>query len=344
MKKLLDKLWGRSGRGTHSTTQNYKGTLYQDGFFETEKTIWLNERFFSYLVNEPEPVKVEGVRIPPAIKNEINLFLNQHKSSQIVLPRQPKLLPKLIHAINNPKSGAQTILSLVSSDPNLVAEVIRQSNSAFYKTDKGNVTSLKRAVDLLGHNGLRRAATNIALAPILNIEQNVIPTFGTRSWEFSTHVAVAAEELARLKSTGSEKAYLLGLMASLGDIVLYQLFAKFVGSSKKGLDDQTTILHKLIYFYRWRITLKIFEQWEMPENMMRAVIEQEQRTHPSKMSVYGNILYQAQLSTMAYTMMSHSKIPNDKGKLILLVQGLLKSQILNVFDQLKALDKALVHE
>lgn len=339
MKKLLDKLWGRPAKGSHSTTQNYKGTLYQDGFFETEKTIWLNERYFSYLVDEQEPVKVEGVRIPPAIKNEINLFLNQQKHSQIVLPRQPKLLPKLIHAINNPKSGAATILSLVSSDPNLVAEVIRQANSVYYKTDKGNVTSLKRAVDLLGHNGLRRAATNIALSPILNITQNVIPTFGTRSWEFATHVAVAAEELARLKSTGSEKAYLLGLMTSLGDILLYQLFAKYVKSSKKDLEDQTTILHKLIYFYRWRITLKIFEHWDMPENMMRAVIEQEQRTHPSKMSVYGNILYSAQLSTMAYAMITKNTIPADKGKLILLVQGLLKSQIVNVFDQLKSLDQ-----
>lgn len=332
VKKLLNKLLGKprpTAKG--QTTSSQLGTLYQDGFFETEKTMWINEHLFRFLLDTETTGDTLETKVPSPIKTEIQAFVTEG-SQHMPIPRQPLLLPKLLHVINNPKSGLSDIISLINSDPKLASEVINQANSAYYRVSSTKVTSIKRAIDMLGNNGLRRVATNIAMSPIINIDSATFPEFSNKLWKLSIKSALAAEEFSRQYSTGAEKGYLLGLLSSLGPITLYQLVMKYHKASQANLDQTAKVLYKTLNVYKWRVTHKIFEDWQLPVNMLKAINEHERQTHPNQMSNYGAILYRANLCASVHTLIENDIIASDKGRLILLVQGVLKSHIDSVFE------------
>lgn len=82
------------------------------------------------------------------------------------LPVTPEVLPKLIRIMKDPDKGAEEIMGVISTDPSIVAGVLKLANSSLY-APPSPVTDLNEAVTLLGIKEIYRIVSNVASSSFL---------------------------------------------------------------------------------------------------------------------------------------------------------------------------------
>jgi len=78
------------------------------------------------------------------------------------LPTLPVVLPRLLSLTADEKAGAAHLADAISSDPALTSKILKVSNSAYYGFSQ-EISSLERAIPLLGFNMVRSLALSISV-------------------------------------------------------------------------------------------------------------------------------------------------------------------------------------
>ena len=132
------------------------------------------------------------------------------------LPPMPHVASRAISMIENPDTTANEMTDLLSSDTALAARVLKIANSAMFSRQR-EITTLNQAIMIIGFKALKGI---IVAATLRQISKN----FGNLErliWENSMCSAMLATNLAKkLKKRYVEEIFLLGLLHSLGQIVL----------------------------------------------------------------------------------------------------------------------------
>jgi HD-like signal output (HDOD) protein len=157
-----------------------------------------------------------------------------------LVPRVPELIPQLLHSLRDEGVSAAELSRQVAQDVVLVAELIREANSAYYRP-LTPVKTTEAAIMMLGQNGLRMLLARIAFRPIIKMQTT---GFARRAapqvWSQSERCALAASLLAPGVTAGVFESYLAGLMQNVGLIVAFRLAdrvcpeGKVPGSSEFG--------------------------------------------------------------------------------------------------------------
>ena len=79
------------------------------------------------------------------------------------LPTLPNVVDKIMQTVSNPKSSAQDVTKIISSDPVLATKVLKLVNSAFYGQFANKITTISRAVVVLGFEQVSMAASSLML-------------------------------------------------------------------------------------------------------------------------------------------------------------------------------------
>ena len=129
----------------------------------------------------------------------------------------------------------------MAQDVVLVAEVIREANSAYYRP-MSPVKTVEAAIMMLGQNGLRMLLARIAFRPLISMQADGFARQAApQVWNQSEKCALAASLMAPGLSAGVFEAYLAGLMQNVGLVVAFRLAdrvcqdGKVPGSSEFGL-------------------------------------------------------------------------------------------------------------
>lgn len=153
------------------------------------------------------------------------------------LPPMPHVASRAISMVENPDTTAQELTELLSSDTALAARVLKIANSAMFSRQR-EITTLNQAIMIIGFKALK----GIIVAATL---RQINKSFGKLEkliWENSIGTAVASTLVCKkLKKRYIEEAFLLGLLHSLGQIVL--LFQKDTASEYKQVMDQVRDEH-----------------------------------------------------------------------------------------------------
>lgn len=132
------------------------------------------------------------------------------------LPPMPHVASRAISMIENPDTTATEMTELLSSDTALAARVLKIANSAMFSRQR-EITTLNQAIMIIGFKALKGI---IVAATLRQISKN----FGNLErliWENSMCSAMLATNITkRLKKRYVEEIFLLGLLHSLGQIVL----------------------------------------------------------------------------------------------------------------------------
>jgi HD-like signal output (HDOD) protein len=141
----------------------------------------------------------------------------------------PEVTLRIIEIVEDPKSTARDLHTVIRHDPPLTAKVLKVVNSAFYGLP-GQIGSVDRAVVLLG----LRAVKNIAIAAsVTRLFNGVRPVTGfdpRELWRHCVAVGVGSRLIFQKKSKGAaEEAFLAGLIHDIGIIVALQAFADRFG-------------------------------------------------------------------------------------------------------------------
>ena len=175
------------------------------------------------------------------ILDQVRALARDPASAAELVPRVPEAIPQLLRSLQDEASNAE-LARQVAQDVVLVAEVIREANSAYYRP-MSPVKTVEAALMMLGQNGLRMLLARIAFRPIIKLQATGFTRVAAPLvWNQSEKCALAASLMAPGLTAGAFEAYLAGLMQNLGLVVGFRLAdrvcadGKVPGASEFGLE------------------------------------------------------------------------------------------------------------
>lgn len=148
------------------------------------------------------------------------------------LPPMPTVASRAITLVEDPDCTASDLTKLLSTDTALAARVLKIANSAMFARQR-EITTLNQAIMVIGFKSLKGV---IVAATLRQFNKN----FGSLEkliWENSMCSGMASSLIAKqLKKRYVEEIFLLGLLHSLGQIVL--LFQKDTSKDYKLVLEQ----------------------------------------------------------------------------------------------------------
>ena len=197
-----------------------------------------------------------------------NLAFNEIIKKSERLPTLPGIAFKLIEEVRKENPQLNEIVSLISSDPPLSAEILKCVNSPLYDLNT-QVRSVEHAVNLLGLDTIKNLALSFSL--VKGFQQEEPFSFDYESfWKDSLVSAHSAKLIAGcVKPDVSEDAFSLGLMHNLGILALalalpkqYSLVLKEMQTS--GCSPQEAEDH-VLGFNHMEVGQGLMKSWRLPE-------------------------------------------------------------------------------
>lgn len=132
----------------------------------------------------------------------------------------PSVALKLLNLTNDDNAKIESMSRIIETEPVLAAKILKQVNSAAYALPN-KITSINRAVTILGFSTVRQLALNLLLYNKL-IQQNASQRFEFLFfWQHCLYVASLSKRIAvALKYPDPDLIYTGGLLHDIGKVVL----------------------------------------------------------------------------------------------------------------------------
>jgi HD-like signal output (HDOD) protein len=180
------------------------------------------DRQFYRLLAGPE-LDDSSAALEKTILDEMARLVRDPSSAAGLVPRVPAVIPQLLGSLRDETLSGTDLARQVAQDVVLVAEVIREANSPYYRPATP-VKTIEGAVMLLGQNGLRMLLARVAFRPVIGMQSG---RFARQAaplvWTQSEQCALAASMLAVERGANAFDAYLAGLMHNIGLIVAFRV-------------------------------------------------------------------------------------------------------------------------
>lgn len=194
-----------------------------------------------------------------------------------LVPRIPELISQLLTALSDENISTGALSAQVGRDLVLVAEVIREANSAYYRPVTP-IETLEGAVTMLGLNGLRMLLARIAFRPLLRVTvQGVARKVAPVVWKHSECCAFAASVIAPGLAAGVFEAYLSGLMQNLGLQVAFQVADRIC----EGKVPRSSEFGIALFAASRELSSVIASHWDFPSDVVEAIAHAHEPDGPN---------------------------------------------------------------
>ena len=207
-----------------------------------------------------------------SITQAANLILRTKVDSLQVIPA---VALKLLRLTNNENAHVADLSKLIETEPALAAKMLRNVNSAAFALSH-KITSIKRAVNILGFSSVRQLAINQLFYNKL-ISHKVRREFDQLFfWQHCLFVASLSRAIATaLKHSDPDLIYSAGLMHDIGKIVFEThgkvSYSDFIVACKN--DEQLTITgeHDFFGLNHAEMGYVFCQQWDIPKQISAIV-------------------------------------------------------------------------
>jgi len=204
----------------------------------------------------------------PPIEIDPKTFLSQHYS----LPALPQTLTKIQEIIRDPDTEMSTIVELISSDPALVAQLLKIVNSSYYGIPT-EVSQIQFAVAFLGLNEVYRMALSLTVINTLNVEDAIqLKEF----WFHSYYTSLCSKYLAKKyePQLSFEDLWSASVLHDIGRLVYLKFFPAHYAEIKKYMQENGCLLSQAIeHFFLPADTYfgsLLCDHWRLPEKIKDA--------------------------------------------------------------------------
>jgi HD-like signal output (HDOD) protein len=209
------------------------------------------------------------------------------QSGAALVRRMPGLIPQLLQSLRSDTFSGAALSRTISSDVVLVGAVVRLANTAYQGT-ANSITSVEHAVMLIGQEGLRQLITSVAFRPIIDMNSgHYTRTLAPRLWEHAERCASANRALAEELGIEPFEAFLAGLVQNVGLIVALRVMDQ-VAKNDPSLGSEL-FCAQLVRDAR-TLSCSIGREWSFPENVTRALAEQNGVQKGAQLSGLGQLL------------------------------------------------------
>lgn len=183
------------------------------------------------------------------------------------LPVMTEVSRALVRTLNDENASAGQIQRIIEKDPALVAQLLRQANSAHFGLSR-QVQSLDHAVMLLGMSRVRA----LALSNSIRTAFPEIPGLSrTEFWRFCMDCATFAQWLARPAQVDPQQAWLVGMMLRLGEMIIAQRAPEMlveIEAPPHGALERWQREQELLGFDEGQVTAVLAKHWNFPHDIV----------------------------------------------------------------------------
>lgn len=204
------------------------------------------------------------------ILDELARLARQPELAAELVPRVPAVIPQLLRSLRDEGMSAAELARQVAQDVSLVAEVIREVNSPYYRPT-APVRNIEGALMLLGQNGLRMLLARVAFRPVIGAQTGRLARQAApQVWSQSEKCAAAAAMAAPAFGADPFEAYLAGLVQNVGLIVAFRLADQVAGTA--ALPQSESFAHALLDGARL-LSARIAALWGFPPTVGQAILQ-----------------------------------------------------------------------
>jgi len=247
----------------------------------------VNSAYDSWLFERTEESGLDMSPLESQVLDALAAIVGSQQSGAALVRRMPGLIPQLLQSLRSDTFSGAALSRTISSDVVLVAAVVRMANTAYQGT-ANSIASVEHAVMLIGQEGLRQLITSVAFRPIIDMQSgHYTRNLAPRLWEHAERCAAANRALAEELGIEPFEAFLAGLVQNVGMIVALRIMDQ-VAKNDPSLGSEL-FCAQLVRDAR-ALTCSIGREWSFPENVTRALAEQEGVQKGAQLSPLGQLL------------------------------------------------------
>ncbi|MBL0699621.1 MAG: HDOD domain-containing protein [Desulfosarcina sp.] len=150
--------------------------------------------------------------------------MEQAKLNRIIrkiedLPTLPRTVLRITELVNNPRTSAQDLASVVVDDQVLTARLLRLVNSSFYGFPR-KISTVTGAIVVLGFDAIRNLLLTTSILELFSNKNRKISFNREKLWDHSIGCAVGAKIIGSyLKYERIEELFVSGILHDIGKIV-----------------------------------------------------------------------------------------------------------------------------
>lgn len=267
MKRLLARLFGgRGAAGPAPPPATTSATTAPADSPVDLSSIDLDRAFLDWLTPS-HAGSTPGSTAP--VFDELARLARDPANAAGLVPRVPAVIPQLLRSLRDETSSSGGLARQVAQDAMLVAEVIREVNSPYYRPATP-IRSLEGALLLLGQNGLRMLLARVAFRPVIGMQSGPLARQAApQLWRQSEACALAAALLAPSHGADPFEAYLAGLMHNVGLVVALRVIDSLAPQGPMPESDRDA--GRLLQAARL-VSARVATQWELPPAIGHAIV------------------------------------------------------------------------
>ena len=200
----------------------------------------------------------------------------QRKQIERFIKRMPSLsttVGKVLEICSRTDASPNELNKVISLDPVLTGQVLKLINSAYYSL-MNKVTSLTRAITMLGMNTVKNMALSTAIIRTVSgaKKSKVLPT--SKFWAHSIATGVCAKLLARANDVPvleCEEYFVAGLLHDLGKIPFGDEYSDVLIRARKEQLPLIEVEREVLGIDHQEVGRLIAEKWTLNEAMSNAI-------------------------------------------------------------------------
>ncbi len=203
------------------------------------------------------------------------------------VPAMPNVVIKALNIVKDANSSIKDLGSIISCDQSLSIKVLNLVNSAYYGFAQ-QITSIQRALALLGMNRTKNIIIAVAMKPMFSEERNKL------LWEHAITTAVGCEYLAEhIKISDHDEAFVMGFMHDIGKIVMNMQDEEVLAKIKEFVNDGSSIIEAENTFFNTNhaeVGATLSKKWQLPI-LLTNIIKYHHNPSASSVPVECSLVY-----------------------------------------------------
>lgn len=198
--------------------------------------------------------------------------------TELNFPSPPAIAVKILNAVQKEDAALAELGEIISTDPALTAKMLQVANSSLFDCN-GEITSIARAMSVLGTNIIKNIALSFVIAAELSENGNTGFDYNN-FWQRSVTSAISAELLSKTVQFKNDDIFVIALLQDIGMLVIsmtkgdeYNTLLNEVQSSSVDLID----LEKDKYgFNHQQVAYALLLSWRLSDSIAEPILYHHQ--------------------------------------------------------------------
>ncbi|MBT8332366.1 MAG: HDOD domain-containing protein [Deltaproteobacteria bacterium] len=196
----------------------------------------------------------------------VGMIENYALTKKVKLPAFNATALRIQKEVGKAEPDSRLIEKLIVSDQSLTGEVLRVSNSSFYK-GLTQVATVRDAIIRLGIKEVSNIVTLVALQHNFESKNSAIDQVMKQLWSHSVGSGIGANWIA--KETGYEalahETFIAGLLHDVGKLYILKVMDGMLANEEIGIPPSDTVVHEVMENMHTDQGFCLMQQWNLPE-------------------------------------------------------------------------------